>query len=325
VIVMAFDEQGQADTLERKKAICRRCHDLLVKEGFPPGDIVFDPNVFAIATGIAEHDNYAVDFIEATRWIRANLPGAKVSGGISNVSFSFRGNDPVREAIHTVFLYHAIQAGLSMGIVNAGQLGVYEDIPPDLRERVEDVVLNRRPDAGERLVEVAASVKGAAKESTQDLAWREKPVRERLAHAMVKGITDFIVADTEEARLGIDAPARRHRRPADGRHERRRRPLRRRQDVPAAGGEVGARHEAGGGPPDPLHRGGQEAQRRLVEGHNRHRHGEGRRARHRQEHRRRGARLQWLRDRRPRRDGAGGEDPARGEGARRRRPSDCRG
>ena len=206
VIVMAFDEQGQADTRERKTSICKRSYDLLVKEGFPPGDIVFDPNVFAIATGIAEHDNYAVDFIEATRWIRANLPGAKVSGGISNVSFSFRGNDPVREAIHTVFLYHAIQAGLSMGIVNAGQLGVYEDIPPDLRERVEDVVLNRRPDAGERLVEVAASVKGAAKESTQDLAWREKPVRERLAHAMVKGITDFIVADTEEARLASTRP-----------------------------------------------------------------------------------------------------------------------
>ncbi|CAG0984840.1 partial 5-methyltetrahydrofolate--homocysteine methyltransferase, partial [Rhodocyclaceae bacterium] len=206
VIVMAFDEQGQADTRERKTSICKRSYDLLVKEGFPPGDIIFDPNVFAIATGIAEHDNYAVDFIEATRWIRANLPGAKVSGGISNVSFSFRGNDPVREAIHTVFLYHAIQAGLSMGIVNAGQLGVYEDIPPDLRERVEDVVLNRRPDAGERLVEVAASVKGAAKESTQDLAWREKPVRERLAHAMVKGITEFIVADTEEARLASTRP-----------------------------------------------------------------------------------------------------------------------
>ncbi|MBE7423222.1 MAG: methionine synthase [Zoogloeaceae bacterium] len=206
VIVMAFDEQGQADTLERKKAICRRSYELLVREGFPPGDIVFDPNVFAVATGIAEHDNYAVDFIEATRWIRQNLPGAKVSGGISNVSFSFRGNDPVREAIHTVFLYHAIQAGLSMGIVNAGQLGVYEDIPLELRERVEDVVLNRRPDAGERLVEVAASVKGAARESTQDLAWREKPVRERLAHALVKGITDFIVADTEEARLESKRP-----------------------------------------------------------------------------------------------------------------------
>jgi len=210
VIVMAFDEQGQADTLARKTGICKRSYDLLVNNGFPPGDIVFDPNVFAIATGIAEHDNYAVDFIEATRWIRKNLPGAKVSGGISNVSFSFRGNDPVREAIHTVFLYHAIQAGLSMGIVNAGQLGVYEDIPADLRERVEDVVLNRRksgrPDPAERLIEIAASVKGAAKESTQDLTWREKPVRERLAHAMVKGITDFIVADTEEARLASARP-----------------------------------------------------------------------------------------------------------------------
>ncbi|MBI4990276.1 MAG: methionine synthase [Rhodocyclales bacterium] len=205
-IVMAFDEQGQADTYARKTAICQRCYDLLVKDGFPAEDIIFDPNVFAIATGIEEHNNYAVDFIEATRWIRQNLPGAKVSGGISNVSFSFRGNDPVREAIHTVFLYHAIQAGLSMGIVNAGQLGVYEDIPADLRERVEDVVLNRRPDAGERLVEVAASVKGGAKEVTQDLAWRDKPVRERLAHAMVKGITDFIVADTEEARLASTRP-----------------------------------------------------------------------------------------------------------------------
>ncbi|MBZ0131926.1 MAG: methionine synthase, partial [Rhodocyclaceae bacterium] len=206
VIVMAFDEQGQADTYARKTAICRRCYDLLTGIGFPAEDIIFDPNVFAIATGIEEHNNYAVDFIEATRWIRAHLPGAKVSGGISNVSFSFRGNDPVREAIHTVFLYHAIQAGLSMGIVNAGQLGVYEAIPAELRERVEDVVLNRRPDAGERLVEVAARVKGGAKEITQDLAWRDMPVRERLAHAMVKGITDFIVADTEEARIGSARP-----------------------------------------------------------------------------------------------------------------------
>ncbi len=207
VIVMAFDEQGQADTYARKTTICRRCYELLTEAvGFPAEDIIFDPNVFAIATGIEEHNNYAVDFIEATRWIRQNLPGAKVSGGISNVSFSFRGNDPVREAIHTVFLYHAIQAGLSMGIVNAGQLGVYEAIPAELRERVEDVVLNRRPDAGERLVDIAASVKGGAKEITQDLAWRDKPVRERLAHAMVKGITDFIVADTEEARLASTRP-----------------------------------------------------------------------------------------------------------------------
>ncbi len=206
VIVMAFDEQGQADTRQRKTDICRRCYALLTGVGFPAEDIIFDPNVFAIATGIEAHDNYAVDFIEATRWIRQHLPAAKVSGGISNVSFSFRGNDAVREAIHTVFLYHAIQAGLSMGIVNAGQLGVYEEIPPELRARVEDVVLNRRPDAGERLVELAATVKGAAKEAVQDLAWREKPVRERLAHALVKGITEFIVADTEEARLAAKRP-----------------------------------------------------------------------------------------------------------------------
>ncbi|HMM54047.1 MAG TPA: methionine synthase [Candidatus Desulfobacillus sp.] len=206
VIVMAFDEQGQADTLERKSAICQRSYALLVKDGFPAGDIIFDPNVFAIATGIEEHDNYAVDFIEATRWIRAHLPGAKVSGGISNVSFSFRGNDPVREAIHTVFLYHAVRAGLTMGIVNAGQLGVYEEIPPELRERVEDVVLNRRRDAGERLLELAASVKGAEKEPLADLAWRQQPVGARLAHALVKGITEFIVADTEEARLAAARP-----------------------------------------------------------------------------------------------------------------------
>jgi 5-methyltetrahydrofolate--homocysteine methyltransferase len=206
LVVMAFDEQGQADTLARKIDICRRSYELLVKAGFPPGDIVLDPNVFAIATGIEEHNNYAVDFIEATRWIRKNLPGAKVSGGISNVSFSFRGNDPLRCAIHTVFLYHAIRAGLTMGIVNAGQLGVYEDIPAELRERIEDVVLNRRPDAGERLIAVAATVKGAAKEPTPDLAWRALPVRERLIHALVKGIADFIVVDTEEARLAAARP-----------------------------------------------------------------------------------------------------------------------
>jgi len=206
VIVMAFDEQGQADTLARKKSICQRSYDLLTRDGFPPGDIIFDPNIFAIATGIETHDNYAVDFIDATRWIRQHLPGAKISGGISNVSFSFRGNDPVREAIHTVFLYHAIRAGLTMGIVNAGQLGVYEDIPADLRARVEDVVLNRRPDAGERLIEVAASVKGTAKETGPDLAWRDKPVRERLAHALVKGITDYIVEDTEAARRESERP-----------------------------------------------------------------------------------------------------------------------
>src|SRR6185295_10803275 len=166
---------------------------------FPAEDIIFDPNIFAIATGIEEHDNYEVEFIEATRWIKANLPGAKVSGGVSNVSFSFRGNDPVREAIHTVFLYHAIKAGMDMGIVNAGMIGVYDDLDPALRERVEDVVLNRRPDAGERLVEIAESAKGQSKDDSVRLAWRARPVDERLSHALVHGINEFIVGDTEEA------------------------------------------------------------------------------------------------------------------------------
>ncbi|MEN9357177.1 MAG: methionine synthase, partial [Pseudomonadota bacterium] len=204
-IVMAFDEQGQADTFERKTDICQRAYRLLTNVGFPPEDIIFDPNVFAIATGIEEHNNYAVDFIEATRWIRANLPFAGVSGGVSNVSFSFRGNDPVREAIHTVFLYHAIQAGMTMGIVNAGQLGVYDDLDAALRARVEAVVLNQSPEAGERLVEAAQNVKGTAKEQVQDLAWRKEPVGARLAHALVKGLTDFVVEDTEEARLAAEA------------------------------------------------------------------------------------------------------------------------
>ena len=198
-VVMAFDEKGQADTYQRKIEICERAYRILVDEvGFPPEDIIFDPNIFAIATGIEEHDNYAVDFIEATRWIKQHLPGAKVSGGVSNVSFSVRGNDPVREAIHTVFLYHAIQAGMDMGIVNAGMVGVYDDLEPVLRERVEDVVLNRRPDAGERLVEIAESAKGAAKDDSARLAWRALPVAERLSHALVHGITEFIVDDTEE-------------------------------------------------------------------------------------------------------------------------------
>ena len=175
-VVMAFDEKGQADTYERKTEICERAYRILVDEvGFPPEDIIFDPNIFAIATGIEEHNNYAVDFIEATRWIKQNLPGAKVSGGVSNVSFSFRGNDPVREAIHTVFLYHAIQAGMDMGIVNAGMVGVYDDLDPELRERVEDVVLNRRPDAGERLVEIAEQAKGAAKDDGKKNEWRALP------------------------------------------------------------------------------------------------------------------------------------------------------
>ncbi|MBI5923006.1 MAG: methionine synthase [Betaproteobacteria bacterium] len=201
-IVMAFDEQGQADTYARKTGICQRAYDLLLGIGFPAEDIIFDPNIFAIATGIEEHNNYAVDFINAARWIRQNLPHAQVSGGVSNVSFSFRGNEAVREAIHTVFLFHAIRAGMSMGIVNAAQLGVYDEIEPELRSRVEAVVLNQSPDAGERLVEFAQTVKGAAKEQEDAgrAQWRQLPVNERLAHAMVKGITDWIGADTEEAR-----------------------------------------------------------------------------------------------------------------------------
>jgi 5-methyltetrahydrofolate--homocysteine methyltransferase len=212
-IVMAFDEAGQADTLERRKQICVRAYKILVETvGMPPEDIIFDPNVFAVATGIEEHNNYAVDFIEGTRWIKQNLPHAKISGGISNVSFSFRGNEAVREAIHTVFLYHAIKAGLTMGIVNAGQLGVYENIEPGLLVRVEDVVLNRPAtlpaDASaeerektptERLIEYASRVKGGGKERVEDLSWREQPIQQRLSHALVHGITNFIIEDTQAA------------------------------------------------------------------------------------------------------------------------------
>ncbi|MBC8730874.1 methionine synthase [Paraburkholderia sp. UCT2] len=205
-VVMAFDEQGQADTFQRKTGICKRSYDVLVNEvGFPPEDIIFDPNIFAIATGIEEHNNYAVDFIEATRWIKQNLPYAKVSGGVSNVSFSFRGNDPVREAIHTVFLYHAIQAGMDMGIVNAGQLGVYAELDPELRELVEDVVLNRRQDGTDRLLEIADKFKSGAAKKEENLEWRKQPVEKRLAHALVSGITTFIVEDTEEVRAKIAA------------------------------------------------------------------------------------------------------------------------
>ena len=209
VVVMAFDELGQADTFKRKTEICARAYEILTGQvGYPAEDIIFDPNIFAVATGIEEHANYAVDFIEATRWIRQNLPHCHVSGGVSNVSFSFRGNEPVREAIHTVFLYHAIQAGMDMGIVNAGQLGVYDDIPADLRETVEDVVLNRSPEAADRLVGLAESVKGKAREAVEDLAWRELPVAQRLAHALVKGITTYIVEDTEAARLALGHPVK---------------------------------------------------------------------------------------------------------------------
>jgi 5-methyltetrahydrofolate--homocysteine methyltransferase len=206
VIVMAFDEQGQADTFARKTEICQRAYELLLSIGFPAEDIIFDPNIFAIATGIPEHDNYAVDFIESVRWIKQHLPHAHISGGVSNVSFSFRGNDAVREAIHTVFLYHAIQAGMTMGIVNAGMLGVYDDLEPVLRQKVEDVVLNRNPGAGEALVDFAQTVKeGKAKDSGPDLSWRENTVEKRLEHALIKGITDFVVADTEEVRAKLEA------------------------------------------------------------------------------------------------------------------------
>ncbi len=202
VVVMAFDERGQADTYQRKTEICARAYRILTEEvGFPPEDIIFDPNIFAVATGIEEHNNYGVDFIEATRWIRQNLPHAHISGGVSNLSFSFRGNEPVREAMHAVFLYHAIAAGMDMGIVNAGQLAVYDQIDPDLRERCEDVVLNRRPDATDRMLEIADRFKGGAKEEkTRDLAWRDWTVEKRLEHALVNGITEFIEEDTEVAR-----------------------------------------------------------------------------------------------------------------------------
>ncbi|WP_312223503.1 methionine synthase [Rhizobium rhizoryzae] len=209
VVVMAFDETGQADTYDRKVEICRRAYKILKEEvGFPPEDIIFDPNVFAVATGIEEHNNYGVDFIEATRTIRKEMPLVHISGGVSNLSFSFRGNEPVREAMHAVFLYHAIQAGMDMGIVNAGQLAIYENIDPELREACEDVVLNRRADSTERLLEIAERFRGTgAKEAkAQDLAWREWPVAKRLEHALVNGITEYIEADTEEARLQADRP-----------------------------------------------------------------------------------------------------------------------
>jgi 5-methyltetrahydrofolate--homocysteine methyltransferase len=207
VIVMAFDEKGQADTVARKKEICQRSYDILVKKlNFPPEDIIFDPNIFAVATGIEEHNRYALDFIEAVQWIKENLPYAHISGGISNISFSFRGNDVMREAMHSVFLYHAIKAGMDMGIVNAGQLAVYEEIPKDLLEHVEDVILNRRSDATERLLTFSENVKGEAKTKIQDLAWREKPVNERLSYALVKGINAFIEEDVEEARHQSSRP-----------------------------------------------------------------------------------------------------------------------
>ncbi|MCX2453268.1 methionine synthase [Pedobacter sp. PLR] len=207
VVVMAFDEKGQADNFERRKEICKRSYDILVDEvGFPPQDIIFDPNILTVATGLEEHNNYAVDFINATRWIKENLPHAKVSGGVSNISFSFRGNNTVREAMHSAFLYHAIKAGLDMGIVNAGMLEVYQEIPPALLERVEDVLLNRRDDATERLVEFAETIKSKGKEIVRDEEWRKTSVEERLSHSLVKGIIEYLDADVEEARQKYPKP-----------------------------------------------------------------------------------------------------------------------
>ena len=206
-VVMAFDEKGQADSFEKRIAICKRSYDILTqKVNFRPSDIIFDPNILTVATGIDEHNNYAVDFINATKWIKKNLPFAKVSGGISNISFSFRGNNIVREAMHSAFLYHAIQAGLDMGIVNAGMIEVYEEIPKELLVRVEDVLLNRRVDATERLVDFAETVKGDGKQIVVDLSWREQSVEERLKHSLIKGITEFIDEDTEEARQNYEKP-----------------------------------------------------------------------------------------------------------------------
>jgi 5-methyltetrahydrofolate--homocysteine methyltransferase len=207
VIVMAFDEQGQADTAQRKTEICARAYAILTQQvGLPAEDIIFDPNIFAIATGIEEHNQYGLAYIEATRWIKANLPHALVSGGVSNISFSFRGNDTVREAIHSAFLYHAIKAGMAMGIVNAGQLAVYEELDKELLARVEDVLFDRRPEATERLVELAETVKGQRQNKKEDLAWRKATVKERLTYALVNGITDYIIEDTEEARQPAKRP-----------------------------------------------------------------------------------------------------------------------
>ncbi len=287
VIVMAFDESGQADTVKRKTEICARAYRLLTEQAsFPPNDIIFDPNILTIATGIEEHNEYAIAFIEATRWIKANLPGARVSGGVSNISFSFRGNNTVREAMHSAFLYHAIRAGLDMAIVNAGQLAVYEEIAPDLRELVEDVLFNKRPEATERLVDYAERVKSKGKAVVKDEAWRSEPVEARLSHALVKGIVDYIDADTEEARAKAARPLD----VIEG-------PLMAGmsvvgdlfgcgQNVFAAGGEERAGDEKSRGLPHAVHGSGEKREFKTA-GPHRHGDGERRRARHRQKHRRR--------------------------------------
>ncbi len=267
-IVMAFDERGQADNFQRKIDICARAYDLLTKQAHvPANDIIFDPNILTIATGLEEHRNYALDFIEATRWIKHHLSGARVSGGVSNISFSFRGNNTVREAMHAAFLFHAIRAGLDMGIVNAGQLAVYEEIEPELRERVEDVLLNRREDATERLVDFAERVKAKGKTPVADEAWRKEPVEERLKHALVKGIIDHIDSDTEEARQPMQTPARRDRRSAHGRDERGWRFVRRGQDVSATSCKKRAGDEKSGRLPDALHGGGKSCRLQAAGPH----------------------------------------------------------
>ena len=306
VVVMAFDEVGQADTAERKVSICERAYKLLTADGTDPNDIIFDPNIFAVATGIDEHRRYALDFIEGAREIRARCPGTHISGGLSNLSFSFRGNEPVRRAMHSIFLYHAIPAGMDMGIVNAGQLDVYDVIDPELREACEDVILDRRDDATERLVTLAEKFRGTDEAAEKALAeWRSLPVGERLSYALVKGIDAHIVDDTEEARQQFARPIQ----VIEG-------PLMdgmnivgdlfgKRKDVPAAGGEVGARDEARRRPPHPLHRKGKGSDRRNPgQRADRDGDGQGRRSRHRQEHRRRGPAVQRLRGDRSRRDGA---------------------
>ena len=259
VVVMAFDEQGQADTFERKTTICRRAYDILTGTvGFAPEDIIFDPNIFAIATGIEEHNGYGVAFIEAARWIRANLSGTHVSGGVSNLSFAFRGNEQVREAMHSVFLYHAIKAGMDMGIVNAGQMAVYDDLDPELREACEDVVLNRRPDAADRLLAIADRYRGQKTEAEgrgSRLARLAGGAAARpRAGARHRG---FHRRGCRSRAPGGQAPARRDRRPADGRHERGRRLVRLGQDVSAPGGEIGPRDETSGCLSDAVHGGGE--------------------------------------------------------------------
>ena len=264
VVVMAFDEQGQAADCENKVRICKRAFELLTTQaGFPPEDIIFDANILTVGTGMDEHANYAVEFIEALRRIKAECPGAKTSGGVSNVSFSFRGNDVVREAMNAAFLYHAIQAGLDMGIVNAGQLEVYEEIDKELLVYIEDVLLNRRPDATDRLISFSEKFKGGANAGKEDVVeeWRQGTVEERLRHALLKGITDFIDADTEEARLKVRQTARHHPGTVDGWNECRRRAVRGGEDVPATGRQKCPRHEEGRGLSGTVH-GGRTAFRR---------------------------------------------------------------